>query len=139
MGDSERESSERGEVAGVVSVVVGDWGGVRADRVVESRYDGGIAGSAQRVLVGVGVGDMDSVDSACLLHDDESKYDGGIAGSAHSDLSNFGPVGEKTNAGADADRVGVRSGVFTAGGELLAGGGASFAAALRLIFARLCS
>ena len=85
-----------------------------------SRYDGGIAGSDQRVLVGVrNIG----VDSAVLSDVPRYDGDGGMHGSAHSDLSN---VGEKTNDGVDAERVGV----------VVVGGVGAAAVALCFSFAR---
>ena len=89
MGDSEREVSERGEFIEVIIVVVGDWGVPRSGSVSRcggvSRYDGGIAGSAQRVLVGVLIViDADSTELA-----DVSIYDGegGMHGSAQRGLA----------------------------------------------------
>ena len=99
-----------------------------------SRYDGGIAGSAQRVLVGVLIViDADSTELA-----DVSIYDGegGMHGSAQRDLSNVGPVGEKTNAGADAERVGVGAGACSAGVVFVVGGDDAAVAALCFSFAR---
>ena len=68
-----------------------------------------------------------------------SEHDGGTAGSAHSDLSKVGPVGEKINVGADADRVGAWFGVDIVGGELVIGGEEALVAVRCLIFVRLCS
>ena len=84
------------------SVVSGDGGGVG---VLGGEGEGGIAGAAHKVLVGVGVrvGVLGGVG------------EGGIAGSAHSDVGVFSGVGEGGIAGSAHSDVGVLSGVGEGG------------------------